>query len=227
VAEGVHARGMRPRLVIPVLAALGLTVLTVQMSYGFAAEYGAIDGGPLAYFGIGLYIFWPVVVLVGALAGGVPYRLGERRAALPAGIALALVSVVGIGVAGALGTRAKAAQYPTSPACVAGEDATPEEVEAVEELEEALAGIDHPVRFEALRAAASVDHCQNAFAGGEGTDHWVEPYAALLAEEGWQVDTTDESPYVLLVATRGDFRIRIFVDDPGSRGLTTLRIERR
>jgi hypothetical protein len=155
VAEGVHARGMRLRLVIPVLAALGLTVLTVPMSYGFAAEYGAIDGGPLAYFGIGLYIFWPVVVLVGALAGGVPYRLGERRAALPAGIALALVSVVGIGVAGALGTRAKAAQYPTSPACVADEDATPEEVEAVEELEEALAAIDHPVRFEALSAEAS------------------------------------------------------------------------
>ena len=86
---------------------------------GFTADYGAYEGGPLAYFGGGSLLFWPVVVLVGALTGGVPYRFGERRAALVAGVAMTIFAVVGIGVGSVLGTRARAAQLPTSPVCVA------------------------------------------------------------------------------------------------------------
>lgn len=217
---------MRTRLVLPILSAAGLTVLSAWMSYGLMADYGAYEGGPMVYFGGGLLVFWPVVVLVGALTGGVPYRLGERRAALVAGVAMTIVSVVGIGVGSVLGTRARAALLPTSPVCVADPSATPEEVESIDELEDALAEIDYPVRFDALSAEASVDHCQNAFAGGEGMYHWVAPYEALLVEHGWQVTSTNASSYDLLTASRGRFQIRIYIDDPGFRGLTTLRIER-
>lgn len=206
--------------------AAGLTVLSAWMSYGLTTDYGPYEGGPLAYFGAGLLIFWPVVVLVGALAGGLPYRLGERRAALLAGVAMTIVAVLGIGVGSVLGTRARAAQLPTSPVCVADPSATPEEVESIDELEDTLAEIDHPVRFDALSAEASVDHCQNAFAGGEGTYHWVGPYKALLVEHGWAVTSTKASSYDLLTATRGRFQIRIYVDDPEFRARTTLRIER-
>ena len=217
---------MRTRLVLPILPAAGLTVLSAWISYGFTADYGAYEGGPLAYFGGGSLLFWPVVVLVGALTGGVPYRFGERRAALVAGVAMTIFAVVGIGVGSVLGTRARAAQLPTSPVCVADPSATPpEEVESIDELEDALAEIDHPVRFDALSAEASADHCQNAFAGGSA-DHWVAHYEAWLVEHGWQVTSTKTSTYDFLTATRGRFQIRIYIDDPGFRGLATLRIER-
>ena len=45
-------------------------------------------------------------------------------------------------------------------------------------------------------------------------------------EHGWQVTSTKTSTYDFLTATRGRFQIRIYIDDPGFRGLTTLRIER-
>ena len=217
---------MRLRLVLPTLPAAGLAALAAPVSYDFTTDYGAYDSGPLAYFAGGFLISWPAVVMAGALAGVVPYRLGERRAALMAGVAMTLVAVLAIGVGSVLGTRARAAQLPTSPVCVASAAATAEDAKSIEELENALAEIDHPARFDALSAEASTDHCQNAFSGGEGTYHWVAPYETLLEGHGWQV-TTDTSSYNLLTATRGRFRITIYVDDPGFRGLTTLRIEHR
>jgi hypothetical protein len=76
-----------------------------------------------------------------------------------------------------------------------------------------------------LSAEASVDHCQNAFAGGSA-DHWVARYEAQLMEHGWQITSTKTSSHDFLTATRGRSQIRIHLDDPEFRARTTLPIER-
>lgn len=215
---------MRPRLVVPVLAAAGLTVLATWISYGFTTDYGAYDGGLVAQAGAGLYVLWPAVLVIGALAGWLPYLLGERRAARWAGWVMVTLATAGITAGSLWGTSERAAQLPTSPACVAPDDATPAERSSVAELADALGQLDHPARFDAGSADVSADHCQNGFADGVARP-WVGHYRMQLEAHGWRV-TGGRSYYELLVATRGGLRIRL-LDGYGDRGQPGLRIERR
>lgn len=216
---------MRLRLVLPVLAAAGLIAPATFFSYAFATDYGAYDGGPLAWVGAGLYVLWPVVVVVGVLAGVVPHQLGERRAARPAAVVMVLLAVVGIGAGSAWGTRERAALNPTVPVCPVGGTATPGEAASIGELADVLADLDHPTRFDAGSATSSPERCRIAFSGGDDPRRWVPTYRSQLEARGWEVTTPGAAPYELVVAVRDGLRIRV-LDHYGDHGAAGLCIDR-
>lgn len=182
-------------LVVAVLAA----ALQVLVSYGFMAEYAELDRSDAQAAADGLLTWGPFAVVVAGFAFGAALVAPPHRRRLLTGLAAGLtaLTLVAVGVAAALGTRAKAERMVGTPDC--GGPVV---------LQEAVREIEHPARFSG-EGESTAQHCSLRLASLD--EAATERYREALGSAGWDVQSAAgeevraaRGDLVFLLERRGD-----------------------
>lgn len=183
--------------------AASVAAVTVSITYGLLREYGtttgswtegAVDGLQLGVAGVG------VTVLLVALA----VRLGPRRRwLLRSGVALSVLTLVGVVAGGALAAVAKHDSLPAAPTCSGDGFGAPIR-QLLAEARGALRQLDHPGRFSG-GGSTGYDGCSDSLLDTTAEEA-VAAYHRQLTQRGWRI--TDETAGSLR-ARRGDLVFRL------------------
>ena len=210
--EDMKSRSRRPGVAL--IAALVLAVmlggLTVTIGYGFTVEYGDTSAPALEAawhtvrdwaFGVGL----TAAVALGA-------ALSARRLRWVTVVALGVVAgtVLGLAVAGVVGTAAKYARYPDVPNCTDEFDGGPA-MPVTRAAQRGFEAIEHPAPFSG-GGSSGVDGCSSELMLRDGQDAGPH-YRTALPADGWTIVTdTDE----VLRAEKAGQAFELTLDDVGS-----------
>lgn len=200
-----------PYVLLGLAAAVAL--VTVLLTYALLRQHGDTNGWGFLQALKDATV--PIVVVL--TLAGLAFSARRTRPIAVMAVAVALVSLLGIAVAGQAAVSAKYAAYPRTPDCsasgptTAGKDGSldPRTTVGLAKIQAALGALSHPSPFTGTLETSSIEPNGASCLAGLATSDVsgaVSFYRTHIARQGWIV--RDASP-TRLVATKGGLTLTV------------------